>query len=117
MDFLNAEREFEVADRENGPQTACDERILEDLLNARTPLQYISAIHDIKPTDESDTAPVVVSNAELPALPQLIIRDGESGGVLTQTEFLVTKFCAEHKLKKRALDGLLCMLRRKECGA
>jgi hypothetical protein len=111
---LNAEREFEVADRENGPQTTCDERILEDLLNARTPLQYISAIHDAKPTDEADTAPVVVSDAELPALPQLIIRDGESGGVLTQTEFLETKFCAEHKLKKRTSNGLLCMLRKKE---
>jgi hypothetical protein len=35
----NAEREFEVADRENGPQTACDERILEDFLHSRAPLQ------------------------------------------------------------------------------
>ena len=42
------------------------------MLNARTPLQYISAIHDAKPTDEADTAPVVVPDAELPALPQPI---------------------------------------------
>ncbi len=35
----NAEREFEVADRENDPQTACDERILEDFLHSRAPLQ------------------------------------------------------------------------------
>ena len=42
----------------------------------------------------------------------LIIRAGESGGVPTQTEFRLTKFCAEHKLKKRTADGLLCMLRR-----
>ncbi len=34
--------------------------------------------------------------------------------MLTQTEFLVTKFCAEQKLKKRRLDGLLCMLGKKE---
>jgi hypothetical protein len=61
---LNAEREFEVADRENGPQTACDERILEGLLNFRTPLQFISAIHDAKPIDEADTAPVGASDAE-----------------------------------------------------
>ncbi len=116
---MNAEHEFEEADQENGPQTACDERILEDLRNAtgRTPIQYISAIHDAKPTDEAETAPVVVSDAELPALPQLIILDEERGGVLTQTDFLVTKFCAEHKLKKRTSDGFLCMLRRKECGA
>ncbi len=80
MHSLNAERLFEVAYQENGQQNACDERILEDLLNARTALQYISTIHDA----EADTAPVVVmvSDAELQALPQLILRDGESGGVL-----------------------------------
>jgi hypothetical protein len=35
----NAEREFKVADRENGLQTACDERIVEDFLHSRAPLQ------------------------------------------------------------------------------
>ena len=39
LGLLNAEREFELAVRENGPQTACDERILEDFLNSRTPLR------------------------------------------------------------------------------
>ena len=29
-----------------------------------------------------------------------------------QSEFQIPKFCAEHKLKKRTADGLLCMLRR-----
>ncbi len=87
MDFFNAECKFEVADRENGLQTACDEQILEDLLNARTPLQYISAIHDAKPTDEADTAPVVVSDAELPALPQLIIRDEKAEACLRRLNF------------------------------
>ena len=35
----NAEREFKVADRENGLQTARDERIVEDFLHSRAPLQ------------------------------------------------------------------------------
>jgi hypothetical protein len=71
-------------------------RILEDFLIARIPRQYSTAIHDAKPTEEADTAPVVVSDAELPALHQLIIRAGEIRGELTQTEFLITKFFAEH---------------------
>ena len=29
-----------------------------------------------------------------------------------QTEFWITQFCGEHKLKKRTAYGLLCMLRR-----
>ncbi len=103
-----------MADQESGPQTAGDEPIIQDFLNynARTPLQCLSAIQDAKPTDEAITTPVVVSDEELSALPQLIIRAGESGGVLTQTEFQITKFCAEDKLKKRMADGLLCMFRR-----
>ncbi len=86
--------------------------IIQAFLDSRTPPEYLSAIQLAKPTEEADTAPVVVSDAELSALPQLIIRAGESGGVLTQTEFQITKFCAEHKLKKKTADGLLCMLRR-----
>ena len=84
------------------------------MLNARTPLEYISAIQDANPTNEADIAPrpVVASAGELSSLPQLIIRPGESGGVLTRTEFVVTKFCAEHRLKKNAGDGLLAMIKR-----
>ena len=101
-----------MADQESGPQTAGDEPIIQAFLDSRTPPEYLSAIQLAKPTEEANTAPVVVSDAELSALPQLIIRAGESGGVLTQTEFQITKVCAEHKLKKRTADGLLCMLRR-----
>ena len=103
-----------MADQGTFPQTADDEPIIQAFLDSRTPPEYLSAIQLAKPTEEADTAPVVVSDAELSALPQLIIRAGESGGVLTQTEFQITKFCAEHKLKKRTADGLLCILRRND---
>ena len=94
-------------------QMACDdERLVTTIVNARTADEYLSAIQDAQPAEEADTAPVVASEADLPALPQLIIRAGESGGVLTQSEFQIAKFCAEHKLKKRTADGLLSMLRR-----
>ena len=74
-----------MADQGSGPQIACDEGILQALVNARTPLEFLSAIQDAKPTEEADTAPVVVRDAELSALPQLILLAGESGpgGVLT----------------------------------
>ena len=109
---MNAELELDVADQAPA-QIACDdERLVTTIVNARTPDDYLSAIQDAQPAEEADTAPVVASEADLPALPQLIIRAGESGGVLTQSEFQITKFCAEHKLKKRTADGLLCMLRR-----
>ena len=57
---MNAERKLEVADQGNGPQIACDERILQDLVNARTPDEYLSAIQDAKSTEDADTDPAVV---------------------------------------------------------
>ena len=75
---MNAECKFDVADQGSGPQTACDESIIQDLLNARTPIQFLSAIQDAKPTEEADTAPVVVLDGKLPSLPQLMLQLGES---------------------------------------
>jgi hypothetical protein len=42
------------------PQLPCDERIIQDLLNARTPIDYISAIQDANPADEANIAPQLV---------------------------------------------------------
>jgi hypothetical protein len=36
----------------------------------------------------------------------LIIRPGEEGGIITQTEFMFSKFCAEEKLKTKHLNIL-----------
>ncbi len=70
---------------------------------------------------QADIAPqlVVPSAVELPPLPQLIKQPGESGGVLTHTEFQISKFCAQHKLKKYtaeslSADGLLAMIKKKD---
>jgi hypothetical protein len=41
----------------------------------------------------------VEMNGQLSGLQQLIIRPGKSGGVLTQAEFEISRFCAEEKLK------------------
>jgi hypothetical protein len=45
-----------------------------------------------------------VDAGELSRLQQLIIRPGEGGGIITQTEFMFSKFCAEEKLKTKHLN-------------
>ncbi len=44
-----------------------------------------------------------VDAGELSRLQQKIIRPGEEGGIITQTEFMFSKFCTEEKLKKKNL--------------
>ncbi len=47
-------------------------------------------------------------------LQQMIIRLGESGGVLTRSEFELSRFCAEEKLRKKTSDRLLSMLKKRD---
>jgi hypothetical protein len=55
----------------------------------------------------SGAHPVEVDAGELSRLQQLIIRPGEEGGIITQTEFMFSKFCAEVKLKSKTSDRLI----------
>ncbi len=51
---------------------------------------------------------------ELSRLQKLIIRPGEEGGIIMQTEFMFSKFCAEEKLKKKTSDRLISMIKRRD---
>ncbi len=51
---------------------------------------------------------------ELSRLQQLIIQPGEEGGIITQTKFMFSKFCAEEKLKKETSDRLISMIKRRD---
>ena len=51
---------------------------------------------------------------ELSRLQQLIIRPGEGGGIITQTEIMFSMFCAEEKLKKKTSDRLITMIKRRD---
>ena len=62
----------------------------------------------------SGAQPVEVDAGELSRLQQLIILPGEEGGILTQTEFMFSKFCAEEKLKKKTSDSLMSMIKRRD---
>jgi hypothetical protein len=41
---------------------------------------------------------------------RLVIREGEEGGVLSQTEFKIANFASEYKIKKRASNALIEMV-------
>ena len=87
-------------DQRDGSQRACLERTCQEFLNARTTMEFLSAINDLNP-DQEDVAgaqPVDMDVRERSQPQQLIIRPGESGGVLTQTEVQISRFCAEEKL-------------------
>jgi hypothetical protein len=91
------------------------------LINSRTPEELLSAMNDVNQDQEavSGAQPVEVDAGELSRLQQLIILPGEEGGILTQTEFMFSKFCAEEKLKKTTSDHLLSTRlcdRRHSCG-
>ena len=87
------------------------EKLIQDILKARTASQFQQVIEDAAPVD-LDATPQLVRSAEPPSsLVQLIIRPGESGGLLSPTEFRFAKFCTEHKLKKRTSNCLLGMLK------
>jgi hypothetical protein len=87
------------------------EKLIQDILKARTASQFQQVIEDAAPVN-LDATPQLVRSAEPPSsLAQLIIRPGESGGLLSPTEFRFAKFCTEYKLKKRTSDCLLGMLK------
>ena len=79
-------------------------------------MEILSAIKHVSPGQEaaSGRQPAAVEAGEVSRLQQLIIRSGETGGVLTHTEFEFTKFCAEEKLKKKTSDRLLSMIKRRD---
>ena len=76
----------------------------------------LTAINDVNSHQEAIAAaqPENVDVGALSQLQQLIVRPGESGGVLTRTEFTLSKFCTEEKLKKKTSDRLLAMLKRRD---
>ncbi len=74
----------------------------------------LSAINDAISIEKavSTSQPVKLDVGELLRLQQLIIRHGESAGMLTRTEFETSKFCAEEKLKKRTSYSLISKIKR-----
>jgi hypothetical protein len=88
------------------------DKLIQDIMKARTASEFQVVIEDAAPVD-LDANPQLVRSTEAAEPPssqaQLIIRPGESGGLLTGTEFRFAKFCTEEKLKReRQIAFLEC---------
>ncbi len=79
-------------------------------------MEMLSAMSNLNQDQEaiSGAQPVQVDAGEMSRLQQLIIRPGEEGGIITQTEFMFSKFCAEEKLKEKISDRLISMIKRRD---
>ncbi len=69
----------------NGSERTCVERMCRELINARTPMEILSAMNDVNQDQEaiSGAQPVEVDAGELSQLQQLIIWPGEEGDIIT----------------------------------
>ena len=61
----------------------------------------------------TDANPQLIRAQLPPRQEQLVIDPEGSGGLLTETEFELARFCTEEKLKKRASDRLIRMIKRR----
>ena len=88
------------------------DQLYQDIINARTFSEIQAAIDDAAPVDY-DANPQLI-RAQLPPRQERLVIDPEgSGGLLTETEFELARFCTEEKLKKRASDRLIRMIKRR----
>ncbi len=92
------------------------ESMFRELIDARTPVEILSAINDLIQDQEdcSGDRLVQADARESTRLQKLIIRPGDEGGALRRTEFLLAKFCAEEKLKNKSVDLLISMIKRRD---
>ncbi len=78
------------------------------IINARTFPDIQAAIDYAAPIDLYANPQLVRAQLE-----QLVIGSEDTGGLLTQTEFGLASFCTEEKLKKRAPDHRIRMIKRR----
>ncbi len=77
-------------------------------------MEILSAINDLIQDQEDvsgDHQPVQADARESTRLQQLIILPGDEGGIITRTDFLLSKFCAEEKQKTLSLASDAAVVR------
>ena len=85
------------------------DKLVQDIMKARTTSQFESVIEDAAPDNLHAIPQLVRSLLPSTRLDQLIIRPGESGGMLTQSENQLELFCSKEKLKKSTVNCLIGM--------
>ena len=81
----------------------------QDIVKARTSNEFQAAIDDAAPVNY-DINPQLAPAGAPSRLERLVIRPGESGGLLTRTEFELAKFCTEERIRKKTSDRLIRMI-------
>ena len=99
-------------EQDSDPYKRAD-KMVQDIMNVRTTSQFEAVIQDAAPDNLHAIPRLVRSLAPCTPLDQLIIRPGESGGMLTQAEYQLARFCSEEKLKKRTADRLIRMIKQR----
>ena len=88
------------------------QRLYQAIVKARTNDEFQAAINDAAPVDY-DGNPQLAPAGAPSRLERLVIQPGESGGLLTNSEFVLAKFCTEEKLKKKTSDRLISMIKQR----
>jgi hypothetical protein len=107
--FVHADHDLE---QDSDPYKRVD-KLIQDIMKARTTSQFESVIEDAAPDNLHAIPQLVRSLLPSTRLDQLIIRPGESGGMLTQSEYQLALFCSEEKLKKRTSNRLTAMIKQR----
>ena len=81
-------------------------------MKARTSDEFRTAIHDAAPVNY-DSNPQLAPAGAPSTLDRMVIRPGESGGLLTRSEFDLAKFCTEERLRKKTSDRLIRMIKQR----
>ena len=85
-------------------------RLYQDIVKARTNDEFQAAIHDAAPVNYDSNPPLAPAGAPS-TLERVVIRPGESGGLLTRSEFELAKLCTEERLRKKTSDRIIRMIK------
>ena len=81
-------------------------------MKARTNDEFRAAVDDAAPVNYDRNQQLAPAGAPS-TLERMVIRPGESGGLLTRSEFDLAKFCTEERLRKKTSDRLIRMIKRR----
>ena len=84
----------------------------QDIVKARTNDEFQAAIHDAAPVNYDSNPPLAPAGAPS-TLERVVIRPGESGGLLTRSEFELAKLCTEERLRKKTSDRIIRMIKQR----
>ncbi len=101
-----------IHDREQDTDTyKRADKLVQDIMKARTTSQFEVVIDDAAPDNLHVIPELVLSLVPCTPLDQRIIRPGESGEMLIQTEYQLARFCSGEKLKKTTANRLIEMIK------